>query len=72
MRESPHVWAAPGLGPDGHLRVADWATENGIPHDRFFDAGPLSRMQIPEVFADCDLAVHAHVAGARMSPVPAS
>jgi hypothetical protein len=47
MRESPHVRAGLGLGPDGHMRVTDWAAENSIPHDRFFGAGPLSRMQIP-------------------------
>jgi glycosyltransferase involved in cell wall biosynthesis len=57
MRESPHTPVAPEVGPDGRLRVADWAAENGVPHDSFVDAGLLSRAQIPQVFAECDLAV---------------
>jgi glycosyltransferase involved in cell wall biosynthesis len=57
MRESPHTPVAPRVGPDGRLRVAGWTAENDIPRDSFVDAGPLSRTQIPKVFAECDLAV---------------
>jgi glycosyltransferase involved in cell wall biosynthesis len=57
IRESPHLRAAPGVGLDGRLRVADWAAENGIPRDSFVDAGLLSRTHIPQVFAECDLAI---------------
>jgi glycosyltransferase involved in cell wall biosynthesis len=57
IQESPHVRTGPEIAPGGRLRIVDWAAENGAPPDRFFDAGPLSRTQIPQVFAECDLAV---------------
>jgi glycosyltransferase involved in cell wall biosynthesis len=57
MRGSPHTPVVPEVGPNGRLHVAGWAAENGIPNDSFVDAGPLSRTQIPRVFAECDLAI---------------
>ncbi len=57
IAESPHTRVPPDIGPDGALRITDWALRYGIPSHAFVDLGVLSRAQIASVLADCHVGV---------------
>jgi len=57
VMESPHVAVAPEIGPNGMLKLTEWAVANGVPSDAFVDVGFLKRPQIAPLLADCHAAV---------------
>jgi len=54
---SVHVNQAPETGADDELKIAEWATANGVPANAFIDLGWLSNRVMPSVLRDMDAAV---------------
>lgn len=58
LTASPHVDGPPAVdGATGRLRIAAWATANGIPAPQFLDLGLRHHDELPAVLREMDLAV---------------
>ncbi len=57
ITESPLTRLAPEIGPDGVLKIKEWAVHYGIPEHAFVDLGFVNRAQIPSIMAECHAAV---------------
>lgn len=55
--DSPHGTGLPRVKADNSLNIVEWATDNGIMPDRFFDLGMRRNEEMPAVLRDVDLAV---------------
>lgn len=57
IAESPLTPTPPQIGPDGRLKIREWAAAHGVPEESFVDLGFLGRPQIAPLLADCHVAV---------------
>lgn len=57
IAESKHAPVPPTIGPDGRLRIKEWAVANGVAADAFVDLGFMTRPQIAPTLAECHAAV---------------
>jgi glycosyltransferase involved in cell wall biosynthesis len=52
LATSPHGTAAPEIGADGNLRIAEWIAAQGIPADAVRIIGWLSNLQMPALLRE--------------------
>ncbi len=57
MAESRLTPVVPKIDAQNRLRIAEWATDNGLPAEAFRDLGFLGRHQIAETLWECHAAV---------------
>lgn len=55
--DSPHATGVPDVAVDNSLKIADWASRNGVPPEKFVDLGMRPNEQMPEILADVDVAL---------------
>lgn len=57
IQHAGHVAGAPEIGPDGALKISEWAQENGLPDGSFADLGFIRNEALPMFLSEVDVGV---------------
>lgn len=57
MAAAGHVSGTPEIDDDGALKIAEWASANGLPEGAFADLGPVNLVSLPTYLAEMDIAI---------------